>query len=128
MIQIYNLLIHVCICIYAGSTDSAYLQTVIRQLVFLRLKLLSAEESEKNIAETDIITAWQVYIHICICTYICMYVYVYARVCVYMYVYVNIYTYAYIHVLICMYIYICRKIKVETDIIPAWQVYVYICS
>ena len=40
--------------------DPAYLQSILRQLLFVRLHLLHAEDVEKNIAEKDLLCAWKV--------------------------------------------------------------------
>ena len=42
------------------DTDPLYLQTLLRQIVFVRLQLKNAEENEKKIVENDLLSAWKV--------------------------------------------------------------------
>ena len=48
--------------LYIGypDTDPLYLQTILRQIVFVRLQLIQAEENEKKIVENDLLNAWKV--------------------------------------------------------------------
>jgi hypothetical protein len=42
------------------DTDPSYLQTVLRQILYVRLQLLNAEEVERQTAEKDLLDAWKV--------------------------------------------------------------------
>ena len=42
------------------DTDPLYLQSLLRQIVFVRLQLKNAEENEKRIVENDLLSAWKV--------------------------------------------------------------------
>ena len=47
----------------------------------------------------------------CVCMYVCIYIYIYTCVRVYTCVYISLYTYIYIHIYIYIYIYTCMHMN-----------------